>query len=441
MYIEWTAAFALMLGMTISLIALGIPVAFAFLCANLIGVFLFMGGEVGFSQLVYNATSILSNFALMPVPLFLIMGELFFHTGLGQRTFNAIDKLLGRLPGRLSFVTVGGGTVFAALSGSSIASTALLGSLMIPEMTKRGYKNRLSIGPILGVGGLAILIPPSALAVLLGTLAQIDIGSLLLAGIIPGLILASFYAIFIVVSIYFDPDSAPAYDVSPTPLREKIRLVVRDILPMGFIIFLVVGLIILGWATPTESAAFGVLGVLILAACYGCLSFDAILKSFLGGTRVTIVMFMIILGSATFSKVLAFSGSTIGMLDWVSTLSLQPMSALFMMIIVMLMFGAFMDQMSIMMLTLPVFVPLAALYGFNPVWFGVIMLLALEMSLTMPPMGLLLFVMKGVAPSGTPFQEIWLAALPFMACAMILLIILIIFPEITLWLPNFSKSF
>jgi tripartite ATP-independent transporter DctM subunit len=331
--------------------------------------------------------------------------------------------------------------VFAALSGSSIASTALLGSLMIPEMTKRGYKNRLSIGPILGVGGLAILIPPSALAVLLGTLAQIDIGSLLLAGIIPGLILASFYAIFIVVSIYFDPDSAPAYDVSPTPLREKIRLVVRDILPMGFIIFLVVGLIILGWATPTESAAFGVLGVLILAACYGCLSFDAILKSFLGGTRVTIVMFMIILGSATFSKVLAFSGSTIGMLDWVSTLSLQPMSALFMMIIVMLMFGAFMDQMSIMMLTLPVFVPLAALYGFNPVWFGVIMLLALEMSLTMPPMGLLLFVMKGVAPSGTPFQEIWLAALPFMACAMILLIILIIFPEITLWLPNFSKSF
>lgn len=441
MYIEWTAAFALMLGMTISLIALGIPVAFAFLCANLVGVFLFMGGEVGFSQLVYNATSILSNFALMPVPLFLIMGELFFHTGLGQRTFNAIDKLLGRLPGRLSFVTVGGGTVFAALSGSSIASTALLGSLMIPEMTKRGYKNRLSIGPILGVGGLAILIPPSALAVLLGTLAQIDIGSLLLAGIIPGLILASFYAIFIVVSIYFDPDSAPAYDVSPTPLSEKIRLVVRDILPMGFIIFLVVGLIILGWATPTESAAFGVLGVLILAACYGCLSFDAILKSFLGGTRVTIVMFMIILGSATFSKVLAFSGSTIGMLDWVSTLSLQPMSALFMMIIVMLMFGAFMDQMSIMMLTLPVFVPLAALYGFNPVWFGVIMLLALEMSLTMPPMGLLLFVMKGVAPSGTPFQEIWLAALPFMACAMILLIILIIFPEITLWLPNFSKSF
>lgn len=441
MYIEWTAAFALMLGMTISLIALGIPVAFAFLCANLVGVFLFMGGEVGFSQLIYNATSILSNFALMPVPLFLIMGELFFHTGLGQRTFNAIDKLLGRLPGRLSFVTVGGGTVFAALSGSSIASTALLGSLMIPEMTKRGYKNRLSIGPILGVGGLAILIPPSALAVLLGTLAQIDIGSLLLAGIIPGLILASFYAIFIVVSIYFDPDSAPAYDVSPTPLREKIRLVVKDILPMGLIIFLVVGLIILGWATPTESAAFGVLGVLILAACYGCLSFDAILKSFLGGTRVTIVMFMIILGSATFSKVLAFSGSTIGMLDWVSTLSLQPMSALFLMIIVMLMFGAFMDQMSIMMLTLPVFVPLAALYGFNPVWFGVIMLLTLEMSLTMPPMGLLLFVMKGVAPPGTRFQEIWLAALPFMACAMILLIILIIFPEITLWLPNFSKSF
>ena len=201
MYIVWFLAFAMMLLITVFLIALGLPVAFAFLTADVIGVMLFMGGDAGLAQLVRTAANALTKFALVPVPLFLIMGELFFHSGLGFRAFNALDKLLGRLPGRLSFVTIGGGTLFAALSGSSMASTALMGTLMVPEMSKRGYKNRLSIGPILGVGGLAILIPPSALAVLLGSLAHINIGMLLVAGIVPGLLLAVLYSIYIVISM------------------------------------------------------------------------------------------------------------------------------------------------------------------------------------------------------------------------------------------------
>ncbi len=440
MYIVWFAAFFLMLCITIFLIALGLPVAFAFLTADLVGVILFMGGEAGLAQLVRTAANALTKFALVPVPLFLIMGELFFHTGLGFRAFNALDKMLGRLPGRLSFVTVGGGTMFAALSGSSMASTALLGTLMVPEMSKRGYKNRLSIGPILGVGGLAILIPPSALAVLLGSLAHIDIGKLLIAGIIPGLLLATLYAVYIVISIRIDPDSAPAYDVEEVTLKEKLMLLLRDVLPMGFIVFLVVGMIILGWATPTESAACGVAGVIVLAACFRCLSLEVIIKSFLGATRVTVMMFMIILGASTFSKVLAFSGATTGLVDWVSTLTLAPMAALLTMFFIMLVLGAFMEQLSMMMLTLPIFVPLAHFYGFDLIWFGVIVLLALEMSLTMPPMGLLLFVMKGVAPPGTRLQDIWLAAIPFMACAAILLMLLIVFPEIALWLPGLGAG-
>lgn len=436
MYIQWMAALGLMIGLIIGLVFLGVPVAFAFLLADVVGVYMFMGGEAGLGQLIRNGASTLTNFALVPIPLFLVMGELFFHTGLGQRSFNALDQLFGRLPGRLSFVTIGGGTLFATLSGSSIASTALLGTLMVPEMKQRGYKNRLSIGPILAVGGLAILIPPSTLAVLLGTLAQIDIGALLIAGILPGLVLAMLYALFIVGSIQIDPLSAPAYDVTPTPMGQKLRLVFRDVVPMGFVIFLVVGMIILGWATPTESAACGVAGVLILAGCYRCLTMDAIFKSFLGATRVTVMMFMIILGSSTFSKVLAFSGATFGMLDWIGGLSLDPMVALLIMFGIMLMLGAFMDQLSMMMITLPVFVPLAQLYGYEPIWFGIIMLLALEMSLTMPPMGLLLFVMKGVAPPGTSIQDIWLAALPYMICSAILLGLLILYPEVALWLPD-----
>ena len=430
MYLIWFVAFALMLGITIFLIALGLPVAFAFLGADVIGVILFMGGDAGLAQLVRNAANALTRFSLVPVPLFLIMGELFFHSGLGFRAFNALDKLFGRLPGRLSFVTIGGGTMFAALSGSSIASTALLGTLMVPEMKKRGYKNRLSIGPILGVGGLAILIPPSALAVLLGSLAYIDIGLLLIAGIVPGLLLATLYGIYIIISIRMDPDSAPAYDVSEISSRQKVLLVVRDVLPMSFIVFLVVGMIILGWATPTESAACGVAGVIILAACFRCLTTDVIIKSFLGATRVTVMMFMIILGASTFSKVLAFSGATTGLVEWVGTLTLTPIAALLIMFVIMLMLGAFMEQLSMMMLTLPIFVPLAHYYGFDLIWFGVIVLLALEMSLTMPPMGLLLFVMKGVAPPGTRLQDIWLAVIPFMACAAILLILLSFTPRL-----------
>ena len=438
MTLTWIAAFFLMLCITIFLIALGLPVAFAFLTADLIGALLFMGGDAGLAQLVRTSANALTKFALVPVPLFMIMGELFFHSGLGFRAFNALDKLFGRLPGRLSFVTVGGGTLFAALSGSSMASTALLGTLMVPEMSKRGYRNRLSIGPILGVGGLAILIPPSALAVLLGSLAHIDIGKLLIAGIIPGLLLASLYALYILTSIRLDPDSAPAYDVSEIPLKEKLLLVLRDVVPMGFIIFLVVGMIILGWATPTESAACGVAGVFVLAACKGCLSVEVITKSFLGATRVTVMMFMIILGASTFSKVLAFSGATTGLVEWVSTLTLTPMVALLCMFFIMLMLGAFMEQLSMMMLTLPIFVPLAHYYGFDLIWFGVIVLLALEMSLTMPPMGLLLFVMKGVAPPGTRLQDIWLAVIPFMACSAILLLLLLLFPGIALWLPGLA---
>jgi tripartite ATP-independent transporter DctM subunit len=436
MYLPWPEVLALLLGATLGLMALGVPVAFAFLAADLLGVVLFMGGEPGVAQLVRNSASALTNFALVPVPMFLVMGELFFHTGLGQRTFSALDKLFGRLPGRLAYVTVGGGTLFAALSGSSIASTALLGSLMVPEMSRRGYRRALAIGPILGVGGLAILIPPSALAVLLAGIARIDVGALLVAGVVPGLLLALLYVALIVAWLWYDPAAAPAYDVEPTPWRDKLQLVIRDVLPMGFIVFLVIGLIVLGWATPTESAACGAAGVMILAAMYRCLTWDALVRAFTGATRVSVMMFMIILASTTFAQVLAFSGATGGLLAWAAGLGLAPLVALLLMLGIMLALGGFMDQLSLMMVTLPIFVPLAAVFGFDLVWFGVIVLLALEISLTMPPLGLLLFVMKGVAPAGTRLQDIWIAALPFMACVLVLVGILIAFPGIALWLPR-----
>jgi len=433
---EWFEALGLLIGTILVLMAIGMPVALAFLAANILGAFVFMGGTRGITLMLNNGFGSLTNFALVPIPLFLLMGEVFFHTGLGARMFNAIDKLLGKLPGRLSYVTVLGGTAFSTLSGSSMGSTALLGSLMVPDMTKRGYKKHMSIGPILGTGGLAIIIPPSALAVLLATLARIDVGALLIAGIIPGLILASFYMATIFIQTKIDPDAAPAYEVEPLGMGEKLSLLVRDIIPMLSVMVLIVIGMVGGLITPSEAAAFGALGVLILAVVFRCLSWEAMKKSVIGALRVTLMAYLIVFGSATFSQLLAFSGASSGLIKWATSFDLAPIAMLLVMFGVLLLLGMFMEQISMMLLTVPIFFPLAVTLGFDPIWFGLIILLALEISFTTPPFGLLLFVMKGVAPKDTTMREIYGAAIPYMACSMLLVALLILFPQLALWLPG-----
>jgi len=433
---EWFEALALLVGTIIFLMAIGMPVALAFLAANIIGAWIFMGGERGVVQLLNNGLGSLTKYALVPIPLFLLMGEIFFHTGLGGRMFNAIDKLLGRLPGRLSYVTVLGGTAFATLSGSSMGSTALLGSLMVPEMSRRGYKSHMSIGPILGTGGLAIIIPPSALAVLLATLAQIDVAALLIAGVIPGLILAALYISTIWLQTRLDPSAAPAYDVKPLSLAQKFIYLLRDVVPMVGVMVIIIVLMIQGFVTPSEAAAFGALGVLILAAVFRCLTWEAAKNSVLGALRVTLMAYLIVFGSATFSQLLAFSGASRGLVSWAISFDFAPLAMLLIMFGVLLLLGMFMEQISIMLLTVPIFFPLAQTLGFDPIWFGLIMLLALEISFTTPPFGLLLFVMKGVSPPGTTMREIYSSAFPFIGCSLLLVALMIAFPQIVLWLPS-----
>jgi tripartite ATP-independent transporter DctM subunit len=433
---EWFDALLLLLGSILVMMAIGMPVALAFLAANILGAWVFMGGEKGISQLLNNGLGSLTNFALVPIPLFMLMGEIFFHTGLGGRMFNAIDRLLGKLPGRLSYVTVLGGTGFSTLSGSSMGSTALLGSLMVPEMTQRGYKKHMSIGPILGTGGLAIIIPPSALAVLLATLARIDVGALLIAGIIPGLILALFYIGLIWLQTRIDPDAAPAYEVSKLSLRYKLVLLIRDVIPMLSVMVVIVIMMVGGVGTPSEAAAFGALGVLIRALVFRCLTWLSIRKSVVGALKVTLMAYLIVFGSATFSQLLAFSGASHGLINWATGFDLNPIAMLLVMFGVLLLLGMFMEQISMMLLTVPIFFPLAQSLGFDTVWFGLIMLLALEISFTTPPFGLLLFVMKGVAPPETTMRDIYLSAFPYMGCALLLVILLIIFPQLALWLPG-----
>jgi TRAP-type C4-dicarboxylate transport system permease large subunit len=483
---EWYWILLVLLGSILVLMFIGVPVGIAFVIVCTITAYMLYGRfgsfdanlEASVFQLADNAFSNIAIFAIVPIPMFLLMGELFFHTGLANRMFNAVEMLMGRVPARLSYVTVAGGTALATLSGSSMGSTALLGTLMVPEMTKRGYKKSMSIGPILGTGGLAMLIPPSALAVLLGTIAEIDIGKLLIAGIVPGIILALMYAVLIFVRATIDPDAAPAYDVDFVPYRVRFIVFARDVLPMVSIIGMVIVLIMAGIATPSEAAAYGSVGVILLAIIYLFLAPLAVLawlkfvrrasseaaatrlsqcrdqlrgftpafgkslwKSMWGAGRVTVIALVILLGSSLFSNVLAASGASVKLIEWVTSFNVSGYVMLLMMIGILLLLGMFMDQLAMMLLTVPIFFPVIAKLQFGlplevtQIWFGVIMLLAMEISFTTPPFGLLLFVMQGVAPPGTRFSEICLAAIPFMACAMTLVALIIMFPDIATWLP------
>jgi len=435
---QWYWVAAILFGMSIGLMMLGLPVAIAFFAANLVAAWLFMGGAPGIMQVINNGFGAMTNFALVPIPMFLLMGELFFHTGLAGRCFNAADKLLGNVPARLSLVTLIGGTAFAGPAGSSMGSCALLGSLMVPEMARRGYSKYLSIGPIMGIGGLAVIIPPSALTVLLATLGRTDVGDLLIAGVIPGFVLALMYGVLIYGWTVFDPGAAPQTPAPQVSRREKLRLVFVDVIPMVAIIVFSVLIMIVGWCTPTEAAALGAVSVIVLAACYGEMTWKAFLKSLDGALRVTVMAFLIIFGSATFAQVLAFTGASSGLMNWALGFDLKPLGMLFVMIGVIFFLGCFMDQLSMMLLTAPIFFPLAKTLGFDLTWFGLIMLLALEIGYTTPPFGLLLFVMKGVAPPGTTMRDIYLAGMPFIACVILLIGFIIVFPPLATWLPQVS---
>ena len=433
---EWWVVLGIIFGSFLVLLLTGLPVAFCFTLVNLIGVFLFWGGEVGIRQLILSIADSVTLFALLPLPLFVLMGEVMFHSGIAPHMMDTLDKWLGRLPGRLSLLAVGGGTLFATLSGTAVAGVAMLGSLLMPDMEKRGYQKPMTLGPIMASGSLAIMIPPSALAVLLASLGQFSVGKLLIAIIFPGLLMALFYAIYIITRCSLQPSIAPSYEVRRIPLSQKLLSTVRYVLPLGSIIFLVVGLIFLGVATPTEAAALGTIGTFILAFLYKGLNRVVLSRTISSTLQVSVMIFLILTGSSVFAQILAFTGASRGLVELAVSFPLPPIMILIFMQIIMLIMGTFMEATSIMMVTLPIFIPIALALGFNPVWFGAIMLLNMEMGGVSPPFGLLLFVMKGVAPRDTTMGDIYKAALPFLGINSVVMALMIAFPVLVLWLPG-----
>ena len=433
---EWYWAITIIFGAFLALMALGIPIAFAFLAINVVCCYLFWNGPAGLTQLVLSISSSVTHFTIVSVPLFVLMGEVMFRSGIASKMMDVLDSWFGRVPGRLALISVAGGTVFAGLTGSGAAATAMLGKLLVPDMEKRGYHKAMTLGPVMASGGLAIMIPPSALGVLLAALAQFSVGDFLVAIIVPGLLMSLAYAIYVIVRCYFQPRLAPAYAVAQPPLRVKIWNTVIYIFPLFFIMFLVVGLIFLGVATPTESAALGAAGTFLLAALYRGLSWAMIKASLLSSMRITVMLLMIITGATAFSQILAITGATTGLAEVATSADVGPMVVVVIMQAILIVMGMFMEPLSIMMLTVPIYFPVILAFGYDPVWFGAIMLLNMEMATISPPFGLNLFVMRGVAPKGVTMGDVYAASIPFLLLDLLVMAVLLAYPPLVLWLPS-----
>lgn len=432
----WQLAALLLLGGSTVLLLIGMPVALSFVAINIIGAWLFLGGEAGLAQIVRNSVVSVMNFSLSPIPLFVLMGEILFHTGLAIRVIDGVERLIKQVPGRLAVVAVVSGTVFSAISGSTIATTAMLGSLMLPVMLARGYHPRMATGPIMAIGAVDMLIPPSALTVLLGSLSGISISKLLIGGVVPGLILSVAFVGYIVVRAKLTPSLAPPTPIAPQAGWEAWRLLVLYVVPLIGIFAVVVGAMSGGFATPTKSAALGALATMAVAALYRVLSLKALMKSLKGAAAISGMIMFIILGATTFSQILSFSGATDGLVSTILGQGFSTLAVVALMMLILIFLGVFIDQVSMMLITLPVFMPIVMRLGIDPVWFGVLFLICMQLGLLLPPHGLLLMTMRGVAPPQVTMAHIFQAVVPYIVMSLILLAVLIGFPAVATWLPN-----
>jgi len=434
--ITWQMASLLLLGGSTVLLFIGLPVAFSFVAINIIGAIFFLGGDAGLDQMLRNSAAAVLNFSLTPIPLFVLMGEVLFHTGLAIKVIDGIERLVRQVPGPLAVVAVVAGTVFSAISGSTIATTAMLGSLMVPVMLTRGYHPAMAAGPIMAIGAVDMLIPPSALTVLLGSLSGISISKLLIGGVVPGLILSAAFVAYIVLRTRLNPSLAP-----PTPIEEetgwrKYRLLILYVLPLVSIFIVVVGAMSGGFATPTESAALGALATMGLALVYRALSFEALFKSLRGTVMISAMILFIIVGATTFSQILSFSGATEGIVSSIFSHGLSPFAILVGMLLLLIFLGVFVDQVSMMLITLPVFMPIVDRLQIDLIWFGILYLICMQLGLLLPPHGLLLMTMKGVAPPQVTWAHIYYGVTPYVIMSLILLALILVVPEIATWLPH-----
>tara|TARA_B100000242_G_C43054802_1_gene493395 strand:+ start:4693 stop:6018 length:1326 start_codon:yes stop_codon:yes gene_type:complete len=421
------------------LIFLGFPVAFALISvAFAFGLYTF--GDAVIFQFISKIEGISTNFILAAVPLFVFMGSMLERSGIAQQLFNAIHMWTRRLPGGLSIGTVIMCIIFAASTGVIGATETVVGLLAIPAMLKHKYSHSLISGTICAGGSLGTIIPPSVVVVVLGPIADVSIGDLMVGMLIPGLILASLYIIYIFFLCLIKPENGPRIDaedeISKLTLNQKLIITVKALIPPLLMIFAVLGSIMLGWAAPTEAAALGAAGSIILSLFYKKLNWETFKGALIKTITVTSMIMFILMAGTMFTGVFAASGGMSVMKNVVESLNLAPWLLLLTFLLVIFIAGFFLEWISILLIFIPVFIPIVNSLGYDPVWFCVLVLIMIQTSYLTPPMAPAIFYLRGVAPKEITLISMYKGVIPFVIIQIIALGIVSYYPETVLWLPD-----
>lgn len=425
---EVLIGFIILLGMMMA----GVHVAVAIFSVSAIGTLVYLGLPLlySFGDTLWGT---LNNFLLTAIPLFILLGELLLRSGITDRMYNSLSVWLSRMPGGLLHTNVGASTVFAAMSGSSVATAATIGTVALPALADRGYNERLALGTLAAGATLGILIPPSINMIIYGAITNTSISKLFIAGILPGLVLAGCFMLAIMAFSLLRPGVAG--DPEPhVPLGQRLRSL-ADLLPPAFIFAIVIGSIYSGWATPTEAAALGVVAALVLAAIYRKLTIRMLHESFLSMARTTAMIMLIIAAAFFMNYIVGILGIPSTLTNWVAGLGLTPLGLILALVVFYLVLGCFLETLSMMIATVPIVVPMVVAFGYDPVWFGIFLVIMMEISLITPPIGMNLYVVQGVRGKGS-ITDVMLGSLPFLAIMLLFVLLIIIWPELVMWLPD-----
>ncbi|MEA1914757.1 MAG: TRAP transporter large permease subunit [Campylobacterota bacterium] len=429
-----------------------IIVMFAFLLSSIwIGVALLLTGIVGMLIFEHNLPPVISiydkigdllasslydslnSWSLAALPMFILMGEILYKSSISNKLLNGLEPWLNYIPGKLLHVNVAACSLFAAVSGSSAATTATVGKITLEELKSRGYSKSLALGSLAGSGTLGFLIPPSLIMIIYGVLSDVSIGKLFIAGILPGLLLATLYSVYITIVAKIDKNVEPKMKKTYTT-QDKLNSF-KDLFPIFSLIAVVLGSIYGGLATPTEAAALGVLGSIILAISFKSFSWDIFKTALLNSIKTTVMISFIIAAAGFLSQVIGFLGIARAISEYITTLGLSPMMLIFIIGIMYIILGMILDGISIVVMTLPIVLPIVILAGFDPLWFGIFLVFMVEMSQITPPVGFSLFVIQSI--SGEKIGYILKATFPFFILMIVAVFLITYFPQIVQFLPQY----
>lgn len=436
---NWAILLTIAITVLVLLLFSGVPVFIGFLVLNA-GTVIALFGERGFGMITNSIYSTMTSNGLITIPLFVLVGELLFRSGSINRLQSAVDVLVGQMRGRSYYLVVALSTVFGALSGSAIAVSAVLGRSILPDMINEGYNRTLSATTILAGASLSPIVPPSLIVVIVGSLVtNVSIAKLLIAGIGPGLVIALMLVIYCAVRIYRNPALAP-FPVKTERLSLARRaLAVLSGTPFLIIIVAMTGFILLGIATPSESAATGVLGALVVAAIYRELSFSVIKAALISSVRISAAILVIVASSQLFGQLLSLTGATRGLVAMVTEFDLPPFTMMLLLMLVPLILCMFIDQLAFLVLAIPLYEPVLKSYEFDPIWFWTLFILNLTVGSVSPPFGYTLFALKGAASNNLDIRDVYAGAWPVVAIFVAAMALMIFVPGIITALPGLIK--